>query len=306
MGPFIELVRVHGLGLETIEGEVLTMALSPADVAHYRRHGYLAPLPGLSAEECGRLREEIEAFGRRHGVKEQLVLRNKAHLKMPALAAVVHDPRIIDAVEAILGPDILCWGSSLFIKEPGGQERVGWHQDVYYYDIENFDVCTAWVALIASTRENGALRVIPGTHTAPAEPHGPSPANSTNMLFTHEEILVQVDEDSAVELPLETGQFSLHHVALVHGSAPNRSADRRMGFAITYLSSSVRHHGRRTTGLLVRGKKWGRYMPDPVPTREMDPDVLAFVDRQFGGSIPVEELTTRQNSDVHPGRTAEP
>jgi len=264
----------------------LTMTLSPADIDHYARYGYLSALPGLAAEECRRLRAEIEAFGRRHGIKEQLILRNKAHLKMPALGPVVCDPRIVDAVAAILGPDILCWGSSLFIKEPGGAEQVGWHQDVYYYDIDVPAACTVWLALTPSTPENGVLRVIPSSHKTPAKPHGPSPPNSANMLFTFEEISIPVTEEAAVELPLEAGQFSVHHVSLVHGSAPNRSAGRRIGYSITYLNTKVRHHGRRATGLLVRGENWGQYRLDPVPAGEMDPKVLAIMDPQFGGRFP--------------------
>ena len=266
------------------------MALRPDDQAHYQEYGYVTGLPGLSAPQCRALRQEIQAFGRRHGVQEQLVLRHKAHLKMPGLLPAMAEPRILDAVEQLIGPDILCWGSSLFIKEPGGPERVGWHQDLYYYDIDGLDVCTAWVALTPSTRVNGALRVIPGRHRAPVRTHGPSPAGSSNMLFSYEEILTQVDDAEAVELPLAEGQFSLHHVALVHGSAPNRSDARRVGLAITYLSTRVGHHGRRTTGLLVRGDHWGGFRPDPTPEREMDPEVLALVERQFGGNIPVGEV----------------
>jgi ectoine hydroxylase-related dioxygenase (phytanoyl-CoA dioxygenase family) len=227
------------------------------------------------------------------------VLRNKAHLKMPSLEPVIRHPAVLDAVESIIGPDILCWGSSFFIKEPGGAEHVAWHQDSYYWDIDGFDVCVAWIAVIPSTVENGAMRVVPGTHTAPAKPHGASPAGSTNMLFSYEEIAVEVDEAETVPLLLDVGQFSLHHMAIVHGSPPNRSADRRMGYSITYLNPRVRHHGRRTTGLLVRGEEWGRFTPDPVATAEMQPDVLAFIESQFGSAVPVSALKERPPQDFY-------
>ena len=278
----------------------MSTSLSPADAERFQDEGYLCPIPGLDPAECRELRAEIEAFGRRHGVKEQLTLRNKAHLKMPLLEKVVRDPRILDAVEGILGPDILCWGSSLFIKEAGGKESVGWHQDSYYWDIPDFHVCVAWVALIPSTEENGAMRVVPGTHKAPALPHGASPEGSTNMLFSYEEIAVEVNPEETVPCLLKAGQFSLHHMAIVHGSPPNRSNDRRMGYSITYLAPHVKHHGRRTTAMLVRGQdRYGHFAPDPVATREMDPEVLAFIDRQFGSSIPVSALPKRPDQDFY-------
>ncbi|MEU7863187.1 phytanoyl-CoA dioxygenase family protein [Nonomuraea sp. NPDC049141] len=273
------------------------MALSPSDLARYRSLGYLTDLPGLTAGECAELGARIAAFGRRHGVQEQLVLRNKAHLKLPALAPVVADPRIVDAVEAVLGPDVLCWGSSLFIKEPGRPEQVAWHQDSYYWDIEGDAVCTAWVALIPSTSLNGAMRVIPGSHLLPPRRHAASPSGSANMLFSYEEISGEVDEAQAVELTLSAGRFSLHHMAIVHGSAANHSAGRRMGYSITYLNpAKVRHHARRTHGLLVRGREWGMFSPDPVPDGEMDPAVLAFVDEQFGRLAPRSGTAGRTSS----------
>ena len=125
--------------------------LTQDEIATYESQGYLAPRPGLTAAEAARWRAEVEAFGRRHELREALVLRNKAHLKMPALGEIVTDARILDQVEGILGPDILCWGSSLFIKEPGGPETVAWHQDSYYWDMTPDDVCVVWLALIEST-----------------------------------------------------------------------------------------------------------------------------------------------------------
>jgi ectoine hydroxylase-related dioxygenase (phytanoyl-CoA dioxygenase family) len=277
----------------------MAASLSPAQVAQFREQGYLAPLPGLDPALCPAIRADVEGFGRRHGVKEALILRNKAHLKMPSLLPVVRHEAILDAVESVIGPDILCWGSSFFIKEPGGREVVGWHQDAYYWDIEG-DVVVAWVAIIPSTLENGAMRVLPGTHRAPALPHGASPQGSGNMLFSYEEIAVEVDERQTVPCLLGAGDFSLHHMAVVHGSPPNRSADRRMGFSITYMPAKVRHMGRRNTALLVRGEdRYGHFGPEPVPAREMDPAVLAFIETQFGSAVPVAALAERPPQDFY-------
>ncbi len=280
-----------------------TTSLSEGQVERYRREGYLSPLPGLTAAEAAAVRGEVEAFGRRHGVREAHVLRNKAHLKMPSLAAVVADPRLLDAVEGILGPDILCWGSSLFIKEPGGPEVVAWHQDSYYWDMTPSDVCVLWLALIESTPENGAMRVVPGTHREPTLQHRSSPDGSANMLFTYEEAAVEIDEAATRCCQLEAGEFSLHHMGILHGSGANRSNGRRMGYSVTYVAPHVRHGGKRNSALVVRGEDRHRHFaPDPVPEGEMDPAVCAFVDAPFGGGTPVSARGSRPAPGFYRGR----
>jgi hypothetical protein len=269
-------------------------ALTTDEIEAYRRDGYLAPRPGLSAAEAAFWRGEIEAFGRRHELREAHVLRNKAHLKMPALADIVTDDRILDQVEGILGPDILCWGSSLFIKEPGGPETVAWHQDSYYWDMTPDDVCVVWLALIASTEANGAMRVLPGSHRGEAVTHRASPEGSTNMLFTYEEAAVDVDEAATRACVLAPGELSIHHMGILHGSGANLSGDRRMGYSITYLAPHVRHGGKRNSALLVRGAdRFRHFAPDPTPRGEMEPEICAFVDAPFGGGTPVAARTER-------------
>jgi chlorinating enzyme len=272
----------------------MSTSLSATQIDRYRREGYLAPLPGLTATEATAVWSDVEAFGRRHALREAHVLRNKAHLKMPSLTPVVTDPRILDLVEGILGPDILCWGSSLFIKEPGGPEVVAWHQDSYYWDMTPSDVCVLWLALIESTPENGAMRVVPGTHREPTLQHRSSPDGSANMLFTYEEAAVEIDEAATRCCELEAGEFSLHHMGILHGSGANRSNGRRMGYSVTYVAPHVRHGGKRNSALLVRGEdRYRHFAADPVATVEMDPEICAFVDAPFGGSAPVSARAAR-------------
>lgn len=285
----------------------MSTSLSPAEVARFQEEGFLAPLDALAPAEVAGLRQDIEAFGRRHGVKEALILRNKAHLKMPGLLPVVQDARILDAVEGILGPDILCWGSSFFIKEPGGSEFVAWHQDSYYWDMAPADVCVVWVALAPSTIENGAMRVVPGSHKAPAQPHHASEGGSGNMLFTYEEIAVEVDEAQSVPCLLAPGQMSIHHMAIIHGSGRNNAHDRRIGYSITYLAPHVRHSGKRGSAILVRGAdRFGHFRPDPVATREMDPEICAFIDAPYGGNLPAALRAERPSQDFYRETAATP
>ena len=240
--------------------------LTPEQVQRYKRDGYVYPLACLSAAETARYRKDIEDYERRSGEQATLIIRNKGHLKLRSLYELTHDPRILDAVESVIGPNILCWSSSLFVKEARDPAFVAWHQDSYYWGLDRPDVVSAWIAFAPSTLENGAMQVIPGSHLWPEAPHAKSAAGSANMLFTHEEIAVEVDETKAVSLLLDEGQMSLHHVGIIHGSPPNRSKGRRYGYAIRYVATHVKQRGDMPYATLVRGRDdYGYYRADPVP-----------------------------------------
>ncbi len=255
--------------------------LSTAQIEHYRRHGYVSPLPALRPAKAEALRLRLEAFEAETGQKAGS-LRKKGHLKLMAIYNLVSHPAILDAVESVIGPNILCWATSLFVKDPYDPGFVAWHQDSHYWELEPDDVVSAWIALAPSTLENGAMRVIPSTHLTSPFDHRASAADSANMLSGREEIAVDIDESQAVDLVLRQGEMSLHHVKIVHGSPPNRSAARRYGLAIRYVAPHVRNEDKWTSALLVRGRNEpSNFMPDPVPTRDMDPDIVAFVDRTW-------------------------
>ena len=159
--------------------------LSSEAVERYRRDGYVHPIDCLSPPEAKRCRDALEDYERRSGQKPTLAIRGKGHLKMQVLYDLVHDARVLDAVESVLGPNILCWGSSLFVKEPNDPAFVAWHQDSYYWGLEPDDVCSAWIAFAPSTIANGAMQVLPGSHKERRYPHAKSPEGSGNMISTH-------------------------------------------------------------------------------------------------------------------------
>src|SRR4029453_15391031 len=159
--------------------------------------------------------------------------RIKPHLLFTWLAELVRHPSVLDAVEDVLGPDILCWNTSFFTKEARSPGFVSWHQDATYWGLSEPDVVTAWVAFTESTPANGNMRVIPGSHRAPV-PHVDT-FHPDNLLSRGQEIAVEVDESRAVDIVLAPGEMSLHHVLMVHGSGANLSGDRRIGFAIRYI-----------------------------------------------------------------------
>ncbi len=243
----------------------------------YREQGFLFPLPALTDSEVNLLRTKLEELEAQHGGKLPPHINRKPHLLLTWLNELIRDPRILNPVEKILGPDILCWGSGFFIKNPHDRARVTWHQDSTYWGLSSADVATAWVAFTPSIRANGCMRVVPGTHTLQQLPHEDTFAPD-NLLSRGQEIAVEVDESKAVDIVLEPGQMSLHHVLLVHGSEPNGSELRRIGFAIRYLPTHVKQLSELAdSATLVRGSdRYGHFLPEPVPQSDFHPDAVAF------------------------------
>jgi hypothetical protein len=250
--------------------------LSAMAIESYRRDGYYFPVDILSPAETAGYRAKLEAFERKSGGPIGGALRHKSHILFPWLNELVRHPKILDAVEDVLGPNLLCWSSSFFIKEPADPGFVSWHQDATYWGLDKPDVMTVWVAFTPANLVNGCMKMIPGSQNRQV-PHRDT-FDKNNLLTRGQEIAVEVDEDEAVAIELKPGQASLHHVLMWHGSAPNRSPDRRIGFAIRYVPTYVRQiAGTSDSATLVRGKdEHGNFELEPAPAAEMDPAAVAL------------------------------
>lgn len=240
----------------------------------YTQDGYAAPIRVMSEEEAAELFARIEQAEQRLGPQVFKLLNVKGHLLFPFLWDVVQDARIVDQVAAILGPDVLCWGSSFFSKDAGSADVVPWHQDGTCWGLNAPKGLTAWLALTPSTPETGCLRVIPGSHRT-AVPHAVKNAVSS-MLPLGEEVAEEVDVSKAVDCQLKPGEMSLHHVMLVHGSAPNRAASgRRIGFAIRYIAGDVAQRGAdKGYATLVCGRDHNTYLLESRPESDLEPVAL--------------------------------
>ena len=255
----------------------MAKTISEHQLEEYQQQGFLFPFPVLSESETAALREKVEQLELREGGRLPARVNRKPHLLLTWLNELIRDRRILDPVEDILGPNILCWGSSFFIKNAHDPGRVTWHQDSTYWGLSKPDIVTAWVAFTPSTTENGCMRVVPGTHTFEQLPHRDTFA-ADNLLSRGQEIAVTVDESRAVDVVLEPGQMSLHHVRLVHGSEPNHATYRRIGFAIRYLPTYVKQvAGTGDSATLVRGTDaYGHFLLEPAPRSDFHPDAVAF------------------------------
>jgi len=249
--------------------------LEPSAVDAYRRDGYYSPVRVMPADEAHEYRQALEAHEAKSGQPLQGNWRHKTHLLFTWADALVHHPKVLDAVEDAIGPDILCWTTNFFIKEANSPGFVSWHQDSTYWGLEPDDVITAWVAFTDVTEDNGYMQVIPGSHKVDQLPHIDT-FHKDNLLSRGQEIAVKVDTTKAVGLAMSAGEMSLHHIKLVHGSAANRTDDRRIGFAMRYIPTHVRQTKVRDSAMLVRGTDRYRHFDyEPRPQADLDAGALA-------------------------------
>lgn len=254
----------------------MSKLLTPLQLKNYHEFGYVAPIRVMSVEQANALRMNLEAFERSHDGPLKGSLRHKSHLLFGWLNDLVRQDTILDAVEDLYGPNLLCWSSNFFIKEANDPGYVSWHQDSTYWGLSKPDVVTAWVALSESDKSNGAMEVIPGTHTLDQLPHNDTFAKN-NALTRGQEIAVEVDQTKAVAIELQPGEMSLHHVRIIHGSPPNSSSKRRIGFAIRYIPTYVQQLEGDDSATLVRGvDNFHTFEHEPRPTRDFEPAFVAL------------------------------
>ena len=247
--------------------------LSTEQLQAYQAKGFVTPLDALPVTEALAYRAKLEALEAQRGALTADDKR-KMHLYLAWVDEIVRHPTVLDAVEDVLGPDILLFTVTAWIKEPRTEAFISWHQDSTYFGLDPAEHVTAWVALSPSTLESGCVEVVPGSHLPGQLSHSQNKA-ANNMLQTGQKL--EVGQDAEIEtLVLQPGQFSLHHTHLVHNSRSNRSDDRRIGLGISYIPAHARCVAKeRLSATLVRGTdRFGHFDLDPRPERDLDPDAV--------------------------------
>ena len=252
--------------------------LSDGQVEKFHNDGFLSPINVFSINEASELKDKLEDAEKFWPEAFSASARNNAHLNFEFLDSIVHNKNLLDAVEDILGPNILAYASTLFIKEPRDPGFVSWHQDGKYMGLSENIGITAWVALSEANGESGCMSMIPGSHEkmlAHKDTFG-----KDNILTRGQEVQ-NVDAGKAVETPLRPGQASFHCPTVIHGSQPNRSEHRRIGFAIqTYIPTNVKSIHGRASAQLVRGiDTFGHFDLLQRPKRDMEEAQVTTRDR---------------------------
>lgn len=251
------------------------LTLSTDRIEHYRSEGWLSPIDVLTPAEASEARSRLEAFEAAHGSLGARAERSRAYLPFTWVDDIMRHPRLVDAVEDLIGPDILCWNAVFWIKEPGAGSYVGWHQDVTYWGLDNRELVSVWVALSDASEEAGCMRVLPGSHRRTLTHDETYEADN---LLSRGQHIADVDLADTVAMPLQAGQASFHNVATAHGSGPNRTGDRRIGLSLHYLPP----HTKQTlaswdSAAMIRGEdRYHHFDHAPRPRGDLDPEVMAY------------------------------
>ncbi len=236
-----------------VKGRKMPKKLTEEQISQYHSEGFCFPVSVLNRLECRDFRADLERYEKAIGHPLDFPEKSKPHMLFSWADAIAHHPAVLDAVEDLLGPDILLYHITLWTKEAGAPSYVLWHQDGAYFFLDPAEQVTAWVALSDAPEVSGCMHVIPGSHKGPWLPHfddlGP------NNMIKRGQGINGFGDTGGVPMPLKAGEMSLHHTKLVHSSRENNYHDRRIGVGLSFIPARVRPiHEPTPTALLVRGK----------------------------------------------------
>lgn len=265
--------------------------LSAEQIKKFHVQGYLFPVDVLTQRE---VREVLAAYQRYRTVVDRaggLLNKRWNHPKVHLIAkwadALVHHPRLLDLATDVIGPDLLVWSTTVFVRERRSSSRLAWHQDAPYYGWAGSEDAAVriWVALTRTTRQNGTLLYCRESHTAGLLPHDfidRSPAG----VMQGEQVEYTAKDEDIVAVEIDAGQASLHQPTTVHSSGPSSVDAERICFAVDYLAPSIVPLYGQDSALLVRGDdRYEHFVPEKRPESDFAPAAI----RQFRDAVVMRE-----------------
>ena len=250
--------------------------LSQKQVDDFEHKGFISGIDVITADEAAAYRNRIEESDKKGGQGLIKTMRVKTHLMFPWMLNLARDPRVLDVVEDILGPNLLIFLSVLWDKKAGDQTYVSNHQDGTYYGFDKRGSVNLWLALTETNVANGCMRFYSGSHKNGILAH--EELGGDKNLLSRGQTVHGFNDKVAENIILNPGQCSIHHENLVHGSYPNTGKDRRMGYAMVFIGTDVKPLLDRRSAFLVRGEdKFGYWDFDPEPRFDLDPIAMKAV-----------------------------
>ncbi len=255
--------------------------LSASTIRRYHDDGFVFPFRAFTSDVAAAYRAEVErtcatTAAPAAALSGTVSYRVKPYLLFTWAANMVREPAILDAVEDLIGPNILVFHTTMWWKTKGSASRVPWHQDGTYFGLSPFEHVTAWVALSPSNTKTGCVRIIPGSHRVGQIAHADH-RDDDLMLSRGQTVIADIDGSAASPIVLSPGEFSLHHTMAIHASDPNSGDDDRIGIGISYIPTRVRHVGpTRLSATLVRGQDtYDHFDLEPRPAADLDAAAIA-------------------------------
>lgn len=209
--------------------------LTNNQIKQYQEDGFVIPDFRLNERTIQSIRDDhtrfVNKFPQFYDYCGALLVYDLAFLNY------ARNDNILNMVEQVLGSNIALWNSSLFAKPAKVGSKTPWHQDGEYWPIRPLATCSVWIAVDDSTRENGCLRFIPGSHRSrQLSTHHQNDAKGLSLPLELD--ADQFDESASVDIELEAGQISLHDVYLMHSSEPNLSNKPRRGMTLRFMPTT--------------------------------------------------------------------
>lgn len=243
----------------------------------------------MGAAQAATHRERMEcaeaAFGDLH-------YQAKVHTILRSPLELATHPRILEAVTALIGPNVLLWNAACIVKEPDSTNHVSWCQDLAYWGLDGDDQVSMWLALSPANEVSGCMRMVPGSHREGRRGHRPT-ADASNVLYQGQ---------TAVACALRPGEAFFHHGWTLHASTPNRSNDRRIGFNAQYIATRMRQtQHSRDTALLVHGVDTFHHFDADIPaSADLQPEALVR-QRELDGQVRATMGEQQQHGETFPG-----
>ena len=253
------------------------MALSADEIKRYHDTGLMFPQRVMTTDDAANYLAQLESYESNTGGPVNGKWRYKSHLVFPWFDQLMRHPAILNLVRSLLGNDLMVWTTHIYPKEPGDGRFISWHQDSAHWGLDSNQILSVWVALTDATRENGCMRMLPGSHHNGQVEHQDT-RDSNNILTRGQTIFNGIEEDRSVWIELKAGEVSVHHVDMFHASTPNESNQRRVGVAIRYITPSARQTRiDEDYATLVSGEdRFGHFKEEIAPITTMSAEATAF------------------------------
>jgi ectoine hydroxylase-related dioxygenase (phytanoyl-CoA dioxygenase family) len=256
----------------------MTNKLSRQQLTQYERQGIIFPINVLSSEEIAYFSSEFEALIKNCGLRKRL---GDLHLFFEWAYRLATHNAVLDAIQDVLGGNILVYSTLVFYKPPRDSGYVSWHQDSVYSGLHLTPSISAWIALTQSDSANGCMRVIPKSHKQGLLNHI-NVGDEDNLLLRGEQLDTVVNEAEALDVVLQPGEMSLHHNTIVHGSKPNTSGEPRAGFTVRFVTNQITNRARPM--LRARGKADCSHLILAEPPLGTDQDMAFEAWREYSAA----------------------
>ena len=242
----------------------------------YETNGYFLPIDVIQSNIAVETSIKLEKISKNPDPKILHPWNLQSHLLSSWIYSICSNKKVLDSIEAVIGPNILIQSADIFIKPPNGNKHINWHQDANYWGLEPFELVTGWIALTDTFPENGCMNYLPKSHLS-NKIHHIETFDKNSDLTRGQEIDLNIEKDKQVPVILKAGQMSLHHCLLAHGSGPNLTNQYRVGIAVRYLPTHTKQtYGPPISMILARGEdKFNNFQNDNIPKGDFDDITIA-------------------------------